>query len=64
MKLECHVLSVEDVGDKLLVKMQGSGLAEGEAGRLAAQHLAVPADKRSRKAFYVGRKATIDVRLK
>jgi hypothetical protein len=62
MKIECHILSVEDVGDKLRVKMQGCGISEADGARCAPQELEIPADQRSRKAFYVGRKVILDVR--
>lgn len=62
MKLECHILSVEDIGDKLRVKLQGWGISEPNGARAAPQELEIPADQRSRKAFYVGRKIMLDVR--
>lgn len=62
MKIECHILSVEDVGDKLRIMMQGWGVSEADGARAAPQKLELPADQRSRRAFYVGRKIILDVR--
>jgi hypothetical protein len=62
MKLECSITSAIDGGDKLILELQGSGVAETDAIGMAAQTLRIPITDRNRRSFYVGRRVIIEVR--
>lgn len=55
MKIEAHVLEVQDMGDKLHLRGQGRALAAAEWQPWMPIAVSVPMTDRNRKAFYVGR---------
>ena len=59
MKIEAHVLEVQDKGDKLFLVGQGraTGAAEWQPWMNIA--VTVPMTDRNRKAFYIGRHFTV-----
>lgn len=61
MKIECHILSVEDAGDALLVTMQGTAPSSPLFFGWQKEIIKVPNTEPARKAYYVGRRVDIDV---
>lgn len=63
MKIAAEVTRVETTGDSLRVTMQGKPPRSADWHPLAAQIIEVPDHPQTRRAFYVGRRVTIEVIL-
>lgn len=59
MKLACHIIKVEDVGDKLRVTMQGAGVGESEGARWSPHVVEVQNTLAARRTYYVGRSVSV-----
>ncbi|MHC2552290.1 hypothetical protein [Bradyrhizobium elkanii] len=55
MKIEAHVLEVQDKGDKLFLVGQGRAVSAAQWRPWMPIAVSVPMNDRNRKAFYVGR---------
>jgi hypothetical protein len=62
MKINAHVLSVADRGDKLEITGQGDSLGAAEWRPYCAVSLTIPMTDHARRAYYVGRKFTITLK--
>ncbi len=63
MKMRCEVLTITSDGETLSVGLQGSPKASAKWRTLERQELKIPDTERSRRAFWLGRIVTIDLRL-
>lgn len=64
MKIQAHVLSVKDSGDKLEITGQGRAVGSAEWRPWCALTVQIPLTDRSRKSFYVGRSFDITIEPK
>lgn len=64
MKLDCHILSVEDAGDILRIKLQGRPPKAPEWRGLAPQLVEVPNTATAARSLYVGRRVSITIEPK
>jgi hypothetical protein len=55
LKIEAHVLEVQDKGDKLFLVGQGKATGAAEWQPFMNIMVSVPMNDRNRKAFYIGR---------
>ena len=64
MKLQCEVLSVDCNGESLTVDLQGKSETDADWRPMTRQTVQVPYTARNAKAFYIGRKVEITVKVK
>jgi len=63
MKIKCEVTGVTTDGDNLTVSLQGSPEQAASWRRMGRIELQVPDVSKSQRAFYVGRKVSILVKV-
>lgn len=61
MKLRCHVLSAQDNGDVLLLKLQGQHQGSSVYSDWFSVEMGIPITDTSRKSYYVGRHCTVEI---
>lgn len=64
MKIDCHILSVEDCGDILRVKLQGKPPKSADWRGLAPQVVELPNLPNAARSLYVGRRVAITIEPK
>jgi hypothetical protein len=64
MKLDCHILSVEDCGDVLRVKLQGKPPKSADWRGLTPQVVEVPNIPTAARSLHVGRRVSITIEPK
>ncbi|MEH2517531.1 hypothetical protein V1279_003104 [Bradyrhizobium sp. AZCC 1610] len=62
MKIEGHLLEASDMGDKLRITGQGKAISDADWRPMLSMVIEVPMTDRNRKAFYVGRHFTMDLK--
>lgn len=62
MKIRCHVIAVEDCGDKVKVKLQGAEVGSAEWRSLSIVELLIDNVHDIGKRMYVGRAVDIEVK--
>lgn len=61
MRIRCEVLAVENLGDKLRVKLQGRAGLDAEWRNMLSLSIEAPDHERHRRAFFVGRIVYVEV---
>lgn len=61
MRIEAHVLSVADAGDRLEITAQGQATGAAEWRPWCRVSIAVPMTERNRRAYFVGRRFDVDL---
>lgn len=64
MKLDCHILSVEDAGDILRIRLQGRGTKDADWRPVAPQVVEVANVPNAARSLYVGRQVSITIEPK
>ena len=64
MKIEAHVLSIADQGDRLAITGQGCAAGTAEWRPYCSVQIHVPMTDRNRRSFYVGRNFTLTIEPK
>ncbi len=62
MKIRACVIEAADHGDQLLVKAQGRTKQSADWQGCATIEMKVPMHNSSRKAFYIGRPITVEIK--
>lgn len=62
MKITAEIIAVENNGDRLKVKVQGSAVNEAEWRSMGICEFSIPANKNAGKTFFVGR--VIEIKIK
>lgn len=61
MKIQAHVLSLEDCGDRLKITAQGEVVGAADWQPLATFEMKVSMNSRSRRAYWIGRAFEIEL---
>lgn len=64
MNLDCHIIAVEDCGDRLRVRLQGAGNGDAEWRPMLPQLMEITNSGRAAKSFHIGRRVTITIEPK
>ena len=64
MKIEGEVIAVETDGDRFKVRIQGGSPGEADWRPMGVTTLSFPSNAATQKAFYLGRKLAIEIRVK
>jgi len=62
MKMKCHVIAVEDNGDRLKVRMQGEGTADAAWRPMNVVEFTCADTDAHRRALYIGRNVMVEVK--
>jgi hypothetical protein len=64
MKLDCHILSVEDAGDVLRIRLQGRAPKDADWRPLSPQVIEVANTAKAARSLHVGRRVSVTIEPK
>lgn len=61
MKVNAHVTSADDHGDRIRLVLQGSAIGDADWRPMLRFEVFVPENNRNRKSFHLGRKVKVEI---